>query len=576
MPILESDPNTTVLAQSLLEADDFADSPTDATSPLGDVAVNVTSTGTLEAVGDRDWFRVQLTAGATYTLDLQGQATGTTALADPFLRVYDSAGAWLAENDDGIGLASEFDSRLTFTATISDTYYLEAGAFQDSYAGAYGVTVSLQVVASDDFADSLTDTTAPFGQVSVGTPSTGRLEAVGDHDWFAIQLAANASYTIDLTGVESGGGTLEDPYLRVYDSAGALLVENDDIVPGTIHDSRLTYHVTATGTYYVGASAYNDLYTGTYRASVAMGGVAPAGSDFNGDGFSDILWQNTDGRVQISELNGTSIIGGGTVEPIPGASWKAIDAGDFNGDGKSDILWQNTDGEVQISELNGTSIIGGGTVGGNPGPSWHAIGTGDFNGDGKSDILFQHTNGHVGIWELDSNQIIGGQGTLVGSNPGSAWQAVGTGDFNGDGCSDILFQHTDGWVGLWELIGTVVIEGPGTIVGSNPGPSWRAVGTGDFNGDAKSDILFQHTNGLVGIWELDGTNVIGGSGTLVGGNPGASWQVKSTGDYNNDGYSDILFQQADGAVGLWELVGTNVIGGSGTIVAEADSGWIVV
>jgi hypothetical protein len=564
------------MVQSLLETDDFADSMTDATSPLGDVVVNGTSTGVLEAVGDRDWFRVQLTAGATYRFDLQGQVTAMTALADPFLRVYDSAGAWLAENDDGIGLASESDSRLTFTATITDTYYLEAGAFQDSYAGAYGVTVSLQVVAGDDFADSFTDTTWPFGQVSVDTPSTGNLEVVGDHDWFSIQLTANTSYTIHLTGAESGGGTLEDPHLRVYDSAGAMLGENDDIVTGTSHDSRLTYHVTATGTYYVEASAYSDLYTGTYRVSVAMGGVAPAGSDFNGDGFSDFLWQNSDGEVQFSELNGTSIIGSGVVEPNPGMSWKAIDAGDFNGDGKSDILWQNADGEVQISELNGSSIIGGGIVGGNPGPSWHAIGAGDFNRDGKSDILFQHTNGFVGIWELNGTQIIGGYGTLVGPSPGPAWKAVGTGDFNGDGYSDILFQHTSGPVALWELNGTVVIDGPGIMVGGNPGPLWRTVGTGDFNGDGKSDILFQQTSGSVGIWELDGTNVIGGSGTLVGSNPGPSWQVKSTGDYNNDGYSDILFQSTDGAVGLWEIVGTSVVGGSGTIVAEADSGWIVV
>jgi FG-GAP repeat len=28
---------------------------------------------------------------------------------------------------------------------------------------------------------------------------------------------------------------------------------------------------------------------------------------------------------------------------------------------------------------------------------------------------------------------------------------------------------------------------------ANPGPSWRAVGTGDFNGDGKSDILLQNT-----------------------------------------------------------------------------------
>ena len=72
----------------------------------------------------------------------------------------------------------------------------------------------------------------------------------------------------------------------------------------------------------------------------------PAGDfnrDFNGDGFSDILWHNDNGQVAIWELKGTSQIDGGSqVLPInPGPSWAEIGAGDFNGDGHSDILWHN-------------------------------------------------------------------------------------------------------------------------------------------------------------------------------------------------------------------------------------------
>jgi hypothetical protein len=71
-------------------------------------------------------------------------------------------------------------------------------------------------------------------------------------------------------------------------------------------------------------------------------------------------------------MNGTNVIGGGWVGANPGPSWKAIGTGDFNDDGHSDILWQNTDGQVAIWELNGTNVIGGGNVGANPGPSWLA------------------------------------------------------------------------------------------------------------------------------------------------------------------------------------------------------------
>ena len=53
---------------------------------------------------------------------------------------------------------------------------------------------------------------------------------------------------------------------------------------------------------------------------------------------------------------------------------------DFNGDGLSDILWQNDDGSAAIWGMNGASVIGGGVLPINPGPSWHIYGSGDYTG----------------------------------------------------------------------------------------------------------------------------------------------------------------------------------------------------
>ena len=90
--------------------------------------------------------------------------------------------------------------------------------------------------------------------------------------------------------------------------------------------------------------------------------------------------------------------------------------------------------------MSGNTLIGGGPVNPNPGPAWQAIGTGDFNHDGDSDILFQNTNtGQVSIWEMNENSLIGGG--PVRPNPGPNWKANGTGDFNDDGHSDVLFQN---------------------------------------------------------------------------------------------------------------------------------------
>ena len=151
------------------------------------------------------------------------------------------------------------------------------------------------------------------------------------------------------------------------------------------------------------------------------GDVSPNGSlTFTLDPY--ILMQNTVGQASIWEMNGDNIIGGGPVAD-PGPSWEAIGTGDFNNDGNSDILLQNTsNGQVSVWDMSGNNIIGGGPVA-DPGPSWHAIGTGDFNNDGNSDILMQNTSsGQVSIWEMNGNNIIGG-GPVA--NPGPSWHGIG-------------------------------------------------------------------------------------------------------------------------------------------------------
>ena len=119
----------------------------------------------------------------------------------------------------------------------------------------------------------------------------------------------------------------------------------------------------------------------------------------------------------------TNLVGGGAVSLNAGPGWKAIGTGDFNADGLSDILFQNTNGQAEVWDMSGTNVIGGGAVNLNPGPSWQAKGTGDFNGDGYSDILWQNANGRTAVWEMNGSTLIGGGS--VNLNAGPAWKASG-------------------------------------------------------------------------------------------------------------------------------------------------------
>src|SRR5579863_3987013 len=199
----------------------------------------------------------------------------------------------------------------------------------------------------------------------------------------------------------------------------------------------------------------------------------------------------------------------------------------------------------------------------NPHPS-------DFNGDGASDIQWQNVNGQAAIWEMNGTNQIPGGAQILPANPGPSWTEVGSGDFNADGDADILWQNLNGQAVIWEMNGSNLIGGGALSL--NAGPAWTAVGTGDFNNDGNSDILFQNTStGQDAIWEMNGTNVIGGGALSLNAGPG--WKTIGTGDFNGDGHSDILFQNTStGQDAIWEMNGTNVIGG-GALSLNAGPGW---
>ncbi|KJU86574.1 hypothetical protein MBAV_001232, partial [Candidatus Magnetobacterium bavaricum] len=56
--------------------------------------------------------------------------------------------------------------------------------------------------------------------------------------------------------------------------------------------------------------------------------------------------------------------------------------------------------------------------------------------------------------------------------------------------------------------------------------SWQIKGIGDFNGDGKSDILWQNTKtGLVYIWYLNGTKITSANSPMT--QSDLTWQIKT-------------------------------------------------
>jgi hypothetical protein len=72
--------------------------------------------------------------------------------------------------------------------------------------------------------------------------------------------------------------------------------------------------------------------------------------------------------------------------------------------------------------MNGGQVIGSGGFGLVP-TAWSIGETGDFDGDGKSDLLWRDTRGNTAIWFLNGLQVASSAG--LGSIP-TIWTIQGT------------------------------------------------------------------------------------------------------------------------------------------------------
>ena len=104
------------------------------------VQVGGSATGEIETPGDTDWFAVELSAGREYLIDLEGWRTDGGSLEDPvLLGIYDADGTLIdgaGDDDGGEGL----NSRVSFEAPETGTYYIAADAYED-YTGSYTLEV---------------------------------------------------------------------------------------------------------------------------------------------------------------------------------------------------------------------------------------------------------------------------------------------------------------------------------------------------------------------------------------------------------------------------------------------------
>lgn len=237
----------------------------------------------------------------------------------------------------------------------------------------------------------------------------------------------------------------------------------------------------------------------------------------------ELLFHHGDtGASQFWYMNGMTRTGladvDSTINTPDSSGWLPVARADFNKDGKTDILWQYgpSGGAIQVWYMNGGARIGNANFSSSLDTGWRILGSADFNKDGNPDLFVHNgTTGAFHVWFMNgiTRTSEGNLSTSVGNlslevPDANGWVFFGTGDFNADGKTDILFHNGgSGATQVWYMDGisrTGLAEVSAPLVLKDD-TGWRSLSVYDVNHDGQPDLLWHHvTSGEFQVWYMSG------------------------------------------------------------------------
>jgi hypothetical protein len=191
---------------------------------------------------------------------------------------------------------------------------------------------------------------------------------------------------------------------------------------------------------------------------------------------------------------------------------------------------QLCDGSSPANCLPATSFTwqGQSNLPGTPGaaPSWagQIVTTGDFNGDGTTDLLICPSSGTCSLYYVN------GSSFTAGTTPGWGGNQTIAADFNGDGKTDLFTCPTTPGATCYVYYST------GANFSSSAVANWGGyqVTAADFNGDGRADLFVCPPSGNCVVYYSTGTSFAQGSFTAGWG----GYQIAAA-DFNGDGRADL-------------------------------------
>ena len=190
--------------------------------------------------------------------------------------------------------------------------------------------------------------------------------------------------------------------------------------------------------------------------------------DLDGDGFGDLVWRYIADDPRDTGVSYVWFTDGNTAlvsRKRGGAplNWTLLGAIDLNNDGAADMIYISPNGQIRALMATAARSCANLLVGNVP-AGFTALKLADFTGNSRGDILFRNNlTGEIQLMSLnafglalppstaspdDPNASCTGSSLLVSSSSinlpptDPSWKFYASGDFNGDGITDIVWRRT--------------------------------------------------------------------------------------------------------------------------------------
>ncbi len=310
------------------------------------------------------------------------------------------------------------------------------------------------------------------------------------------------------------------------------------------------YVTTLNGPAYLYRNNGDGTFTSITGVPISAGGMNSFGcawADYDNDGNLDLLQGGYNLSSRLFHNNGN-----GTFSQVTTGAMSTIDHGannvlwaDYDNDGLVDlfiaisfnspqnVLYRNT-GNGAFAKVTNTPPVN--TPGNSQGAAW-----GDYDNDGLLDLVINHTGTHSQLFHNTNGGFVEITDGAITQSSSEGFGGASWGDYDNDGLLDLFVSSYGSHSALYHN------EGNGLFARITGGPIYQPIAksTGgawaDYDNDGFLDLFvandssqtsfLYHNNG-------DGTFTAVTNGTMVntpGTAQGAAW-----GDYNNDGFSDLL------------------------------------